>query len=126
MKAKPVKEKTLKDKWIERGHLDKDFPEELTDLLIERYEAIEKWEQKARKPGEAFNEQFYADIYAIADMMTRYESFKGKFNPDELYKEMYETMNEIRKGKPEYSIYDEAKMLGKVMDKHRKKTATKK
>ena len=53
--------------------------------------------------------------------MTRDNSFDGEFNPEKLYQEMYDVMNVIRKGKKDYSISDEVKMLGKVMDNHRKK-----
>ena len=74
-----------------------------------------------REQGPPFNEQFCVDVYVIAKMMTRDNSFKGKFDPEALYQEMYETMKEIRGGKKDYSIYDETKMLGKVMDNHRKK-----
>jgi hypothetical protein len=56
--------------------------------------------------------------------MTKDDSFKGKFNPEELYTDMCETMTAMKKGK-DYSLYDEVKVLEKVMDKHRKKTATK-
>lgn len=125
MKKQEEKEKTLKDKWIEKGHLSKNYPEEFTDLVIERYETIEKWEEKMRKKGPPFNEQFCADVYAVADMMTKDNSFKGKFDPGVLYKEMCDTMKEIRKGKENYSLYDEVKMLGKVMDNHRKTTKNK-
>jgi hypothetical protein len=106
--------------------LPKDFPDDKLELLNERYETTEKWEAKRRKQGGAFNEQFCADIYTIASLMTKDDSFKGKFNPEELYTEMCETMTEMRKGKKEYSLNDEVKMLSKVMDKHKKKTATKK
>jgi hypothetical protein len=126
MKKQEVKEKTLKDKWIEKGHLDRNYPEEFTDLVIERFEAVEKWEQKMRKQGPPFNEQFCADVYAIASIMSKDDSFKGKFNPGALYDEMCETMAEMKKGKKEYSLYDEVKMLSNVMDNHKKKTATKK
>ena len=124
--AKQKKPETTKldffrGKWI----LSNDFPEDKLDLLNERFELIEKWADKRRKQGYPFNEQFCADVYAIADMMTKDDSFKGKFNPEELYQEMCDTMNEMRKGKKDYSLYDEMKMLGKVMDNHRKKTSTK-
>jgi hypothetical protein len=33
---------------------------------------------------------------------------------------MCETMDEMKKGKKEYSLYDEVKVLGKVIDKHKK------
>lgn len=124
-KKKEVEEKKIelfRGKWL----LPKDFPEDKLDLLNERYEVIEKWEAKRRKQGPPFNEQFCADVYAIADMMTKDDSFKGKFNPEELYQEICDTMNEIRKGKKEYSLFDEVKVVGMVKDKHRKKTATKK
>ena len=124
-KKKVVEEKKIeffRGKWL----LPKDFPEDKLNLLNERYEVIEKWEAKRRKQGPPFNEQFCADVYAIADMMTKDDSFKGKFNPEELYQEICDTMNEIRKGKKEYSLFDEVKVVGLVKDKHRKKTATKK
>ena len=124
-KKKEVEEKKIelfRGKWL----LPKDFPEDKLDLLNERYEVIEKWEAKRRKQGPPFNEQFCADVYPIADMMTKDDSFKGKFNPEELYQEICDTMNEIRKGKKEYSLFDEVKVVGMVKDKHRKKTATKK
>ena len=104
-----------------RWTLPNDFPEDKLDLLNERYELAEKWEAERRKQGPPFNEQFCADVYAVADMMTKDNSFKGKFNPEELYQEMCDTMKEMRKGKKDYSIHDETKMLGKVMDNHRKK-----
>ena len=125
MKKQEVKEKTLKDKWIEKGHLDRNYPEQFTDLVIERFEAVEKWEQKMRKQGPPFNEQFCADVYAIANIMSKNDSFKGKFNPGTLYDELREQMTELKKGK-DYSLYDEVKVLGKVMDNHKKKAATKK
>lgn len=124
-KKKVVEENKIeffRGKWL----LPKDFPEDKLDLLNERYEVIEKWEAKRRKQGPPFNEQFCADVYAIADMMTNDDSFKGKFNPEELYQEMCDTMNEVRKGKKDYSLFDEVKVVGLVKDKHRKKTATKK
>lgn len=126
--TKKVKIEEEKPAELFRGRwtIAKDFPEDKIELLNERYEVAEKWEEKRRKQGSPFNEQFCADVYAIADMMTKDDSFKGKFNPEDLYNEMCETMNEMRKGKKEYSIYDEMKMLGKVMDNHKKKTATKK
>ena len=111
----------LKKKWTDMGHLTKDFPEENLETVIDRFETIEKWEKKRRKTGGAFNEQFCADVYAVASITARDNSFKGKFNPEELYQEMCDTMNEMRKGKKDYSLYDEVKMLGKVMDNHRKK-----
>lgn len=123
-KKKEVEEKKIelfRGKWL----LPKDFPEDKLDLLNERYEVIEKWEAKRRKQGYPFNEQFCADVYAIADMMTKDDSFKGKFNPEELYQEMCDTMNEIRKGKKEYSLFDEVKVVGLVKDKHRKVTKKK-
>ena len=125
-----AKKKVVEEKKVEffrgRWMLPKDFPEDKLDLLNERYELVEKWEAKRRKQGYPFNEQFCADVYYIADSMTKDDSFKGKFNPEELYQEMCDTMNEMRKGKKDYSLYDEVKMVSKVMDNHRKKTATKK
>ena len=116
----------LKKKWTDRGHLTKDFPEENLETVLDRFETIEKWEKKRRKTGGAFNEQFCADVYAVASITARDNSFKGKFNPDELYEEMKTTMKTMRKGKTDYSLYDEAKMLTQVMDNHKKKTPTKK
>ena len=125
-----TKKKIIEDKKIElfRGKwvLRKDFPEDKLDVLNERFEAIEKWEEKRRKQGPPFNEQFCADIYYIAESMTADDSFKGKLKPEELYDEMCETMNAMRKGKKDYSLFDEVKMVGKVKDNHTKKTATKK
>lgn len=106
--------------WRGRWTYPKDFPEEYFELLNDRYDIAEAWEAKRRKQGSPFNEQFCADVYAIADMMTRDNSFKGKFDPEALYQEMCETMNTIRKGKKDYSLYDEVKMVGMVMDNHRK------
>ena len=123
------KKKTESEKielWRGRWILPKDFPEERLDLLNERYDIIEKWEADRRKQGPPFNEQFCADVYAIADTMTKDDSFKGKFKPEELYQEMCDTMKAMKKGKKEYSLYDEVKMVGKVMDNHRKKTINKK
>ena len=68
-----AKKKAVEGKKIEffRGKwlLPKDFPEDKLDLLNERYEIAEKWEAERRKQGPPFNEQFCADVYAIADMM---------------------------------------------------------
>lgn len=122
--------KKTEEKKIEYWHgiwtLPKDFPEEQLDTLDNRFCLIEAWEKKRRKQGPPFNEQFCSDVYSIAMMMTKDDSFKGKFDPEELYREMGETMKEYRKGKADYSLYDEAKVLGMVMDNHRKKTPTKK
>ena len=90
--------------------------------MNERYDATEKWEEKRRKQGPPFNEQFCIDVYFIAERMTRENSFKGKFNPGEIYEELCETMNTLKKGKKEYSVFDEVKVVGAVMDNHRKKT----
>lgn len=124
-RQKKTEEKKV-ELWRGRWTLPKDFPEEYIDLLNERYDIAEKWEAERRKQGPPFNEQFCADVYAIADMMTRDNSFKGKFDPEALYQEMYATMDKIKKGKKEYSLFDEVNMLGKVMDTHRKKTTNKK
>ena len=115
------KEMEEEKKLTERWSGPKDFPEEYFDLLNERYDVIKKWETDRRKQGPPFNEQFCADVYYIADTLTRDNSFDGEFNPEELYQEMYEVMDVMRKGKKDYSIYDEVKMISKVMDKHRKK-----
>ena len=115
--TEPKKEERWRGIWP----YPKDFPEENFALLNERYDMIEKWEAGRRKQGPPFNEQFCADVYFIADSMTRDNSFKGKFDPEKLYQEMYAVMDEIRKGKKDYSLYDEMKMLDKVMDSHRKK-----
>ena len=122
-KKKKTEERELKvvEKWRGRWPLPENIPEEYMETLNERYDIIEKWEAGRRKQGPPFNEQFCADVYYIADSMTRDNSFKGKFNPEELYQEMCDTMNEMRKGKKDYSLYDEVKMLGKVMDNHMKK-----
>lgn len=120
MTKKKVEEKKI-ELFRGRWYLPKDFPEEQIELLNKRYEVTEKWEAERRKQGPPFNEQFCADVYAIARIMSRDDSFKGKFNPESLYQEMYETMGVMKKGEKEYSLYDEAKMLGKVMDNHRKK-----
>lgn len=124
-----AKKKAVEEKKVEffrgRWTLPKDFPEDKLDLLNERYELVEKWEAKRRKQGYPFNEQFCADVYYIADSMTKDDSFKGKFNPEELYQEMCDTMTEMRKGKKDYSLYDEMKMVSKVMDNHRKTTKNK-
>ena len=116
----------LKEKWRKKGHLDRNYPEEHIDEVIEKYEAIEKWEKKYRKDNDCINEQFYADLYAIASIMTREDSFKGKFKPEELYEEIKATLNTVRKGQPDYSLSDEVKVVGMVMDAHRKKTSPKK
>lgn len=113
-------------KWRKKNFLDKDYPEDKVEELVGLYEEIEKWETKARKKGGPFNEQFCADVYAIADIMTKEGSFKGKFKPEELYNEMKTTMEAVRKGKEGYSLYDEVKVLSMVMDAHRKKTSPKK
>lgn len=119
-KKKIVEEKKV-ELWRGRWPYPKDFPEEYFGLLNDRYDLIEVWEAKRRKQGPPFNEQFCADVYAIANIMTRDNSFKGKFDPEALYKEMCETMNTIRKGKKDYSFWDETKMFDIVMDNHRKK-----
>lgn len=126
MAKKKVDEENKIEFFRGRWTLSNDFPEDKLDMLNERYELSEKWEAERRKQGPPFNEQFCADVYAIAEMMTKDDSFKGKFSPEELYQEMCDTMKEMRKGKKDYSLYDEVKMVSKVMDKHRKKTATKK
>ena len=113
------KVKLFREHWV----LNKDFPEENIATLNERFEAAEKWEAKKRKEGPPFNEQFCIDVYVITEMLTKDNSFKGKYNPGEIYDEMCETMKELRKGKKDYSIYDEAKVLGIVMEKHKKKTS---
>lgn len=118
-KKKVVEEKKIeffRGKWL----LPKDFPEDKLDLLNERYELAEKWEAERRKQGPPFNEQFCADVYVIADMLTKDDSLKGEFNPEELYQDMCDTMNEVRKGKKDYSLFDEVKVVGMVTDKHRK------
>lgn len=125
MAKKKVEEKKV-EMFRGRWSLPKDFPEDKLDLLNERYEIAEKWEAGRRKQGPPFNEQFCADVYAIADMMTKDDSFKGKFDPEALYQEMCETMKEMRKGKKDYTLYDEVKMVGKVMENHRKKVSPKK
>ena len=125
MAKKKVEEKKV-ELFRGRWSLPKDFPEDKLDLLNERYEIAEKWEAGRRKQGPPFNEQFCADVYAIADMMTKDDSFKGKFDPEALYQEMCETMKEMRKGKKDYTLYDEVKMVGKVMENHRKKVSPKK
>jgi hypothetical protein len=116
MAKQTKKDKLFRGRWI----LQKDFPDDKLDVLNERFELAEKWEAKKREQGPPFNEQFCIDVYVIAVMMTKDNSFKGKFNPGELYDEMCEIMKELRKGKKDYSLYDEAKVLGMVMDKHRK------
>ena len=90
-KKKVEEEKKLAERWSG----PKDFPEEYFDLLNERYDVIKKWETNRRKQGPPFNEQFCADVYYIADTLTRDNSFDGEFNPEELYQEMYEVMNVI-------------------------------
>ena len=127
-KKKKTVERELRvvEKWRGRWPLPENIPEEYMQALNERYDIAERWEVERRKQGPPFNEQFCADVYAIIDMTTRDNSFKGKFNPEELYQEMCDTMKEMKKGKKEYSLYDEMKVLGKVMNNHRKKTAIKK
>ena len=105
------------DIWI----IPNDFPEENIGLLDERFKLIEDWEKKRRKQGPPFNEQFCSDVYGIAMNMTKDDSFSGKFDPEALYKEMGETIKDIRKGKTDYSLYDESKMFCQVMENHRKK-----
>ena len=112
----------FRGKWM----IAEDFPEANLDLLNKRFDAIEKWEAKRREQGPPFNEEFCANVYAIATIMTKDDSFKGKFDPDALYEEMCETMKAIRKGKKDYSFFDALKMFHQVMDNHKKKTATKK
>ena len=115
------KEEKKVEKWRDRWSYPKDFPEEYFSLLNDRYDIIEAWEAKRREQGPPFNEQYCADIYYIADKLTRDNSFKGKFDPEALYQEMCETMKTMRKGKENYSLYDEAKMLERVVENHRKK-----
>jgi hypothetical protein len=119
-------DKELRQKWVDKKFLHNDYPEDKVEELLGLYEEIEKWELKVRKKGGPFNEQFCSDVYAIASITTKEGTFKGKFKPDELYEEIKTTMKEYRKGKEGYSLYDEAKVLGMVMDNHRKKTPTKK
>ena len=119
-------DKELIKKWADKKFLHKDYPEDKVEELVELYEETEKWEMKVRKKGGPFNEQFCADVYAIASIMTKEGSFKGKFKPDELYEEIKNTMKEYRKGKEGYSLYDEAKVLGMVIEAHRKKVSPKK
>lgn len=121
MAKKKVEEKKVVERWRGRWDYPEDFPEEYFDLLNERYDATEKWEEKRRKQGPPFNEQFCIDVYFIAERMTRENSFKGKFNPGEIYEELCETMNTLKKCKKEYSVFDEVKAVGAVMDNHRKK-----
>jgi hypothetical protein len=121
MAKKKVEEKKVVERWRGRWDYPEDFPEEYFDLLNERYDTTEKWEEKRREQGLPFNEQFCIDVYFIAEKMTRENSFKGKFNPGEIYEELCETMNTLKKGKKEYSVFDEVKVVGAVMDNHRKK-----
>ena len=121
-----VMDKELIKKWMDKKFLHKDYPEDKVEEVVGLYEEIEKWEMKARKKGGPFNEQFCADVYAIASIMTKEGSFKGKFKPEELYEEIKDTMKEYRKGKEGYSLYDESAVFCKVMDKHRKKVSPKK
>jgi hypothetical protein len=120
MGKKKTEEKKI-EYWHDIWTISPGFPEENIDLLDKRFTLIETWEAKRRKQGGAFNEQYCADVYAVAMMMTKDDSFKGKFDPEALYQEMYETMKDIRKGKTDYSLYDESKMVCKVMENHRKK-----
>lgn len=125
--AKKVKaENKIEEIRIGKYTVSKDYPEDKLDLLKERFGVAEKWEEKRRKQGPPFNEQFCADVYGIAETMTRDDSFKGKFDPETLYQEMCEEMTKLRKGKKDYSLYDEVKVVMTVKDNHRKKTATKK
>jgi hypothetical protein len=121
MAKKKVEEKKVVERWRGRWDYPEDFPEEYFDLLNERYDTTEKWEEKRREQGPPFNEQFCIDVYFIAETMTRDNSFMGKFKPDEIYEELCETMNTLKKGKKEYSVFDEVKAVGAVMDNHRKK-----
>ena len=116
----------LKQKWKNKGFLKENYPDEYVDTLIERYEEIEKWETKARKKAGPFNEQFCADVYAIASIMTKDGSFKGKFKPEELYEELNVTKEKIKGKRTSFSIFDETKVLWAVMDAHKKKTTMKK
>lgn len=121
--AKKVKaENKIEEIQIGKYTVSKDYPEDKLDLLRERFGVAEKWEEKRRKLGPPFNEQFCADVYGIAETMTRDDSFKGKFDPEQLYTELCETMKDKRKGKKDYSLYDEVSVISKVMDAHRKKT----
>ena len=120
-KQKKTEEKKP-EMWRGRWMLPKDFPEEYLGLLNDRYDVAEKWEAERRKQGPPFNEQFCADVYAIADTITREpEIYDDTFDPEALYQEMCETMKAMKKGKKEYSLYDEVKMVGKVMENHKKK-----
>lgn len=118
-------DKELIKKWTDKRFIREGYPEDKVEELVSLYEEIEKWEAKARGNG-PFNEQFCSDIYAIASIMTKDGSFKGKFKPAELYEEIKMSMNGMRKGKEGYSLYDEAKVLGMVMEAHRKKVSPKK
>lgn len=119
-KKKTEEEKKPTERWRGRWSWPKDFPEEHFDLLNKRYDVIERWEADRRKQGSPFNEQFCADVYYIADAMTRDNSFDSEFNPEELYQEMCDTMKDMQKGKKDYSLYDEVKVVSNVMDNHRK------
>ena len=124
--AKKKKEEGEKiELWRGKWFLGRDYPQDKLELLGERYDVIEKWEEKRRKQGPPFNEQFCADVYAVADITTRDDSFKGKFDPEKIYQEMGDMIKEIRKGKEGYSLYDEVKALGMVIGKHKKKTPSK-
>jgi hypothetical protein len=105
-----AKKKTEEEKKpAERWSWPKDFPEEHFDLLNERYGVIEKWEADRRKQGPPFNEQFCADVYYVADAMTRDNSFDGEFNPEKLYQEMYEVM----KGFKHYSVLAHVNLISR-------------
>ena len=122
MAKKKKTEETKVEFWRGRWGLPKDFPEEYVDLLGKRYDVAEAWEADRRKQGPPFNEKFCADVYFMADTITRDpEIYDDTFDPEALYREMCETMNAMRKGKKDYSLYDEVKMVGKVMENHKKK-----
>lgn len=122
MAKKKTEEKPKIEYFRGRWILTKDFPEDKLDLLNERFEIIEKWEEKRRKQGPPFNEQFCVDVYWITESTTKDDSFKGKLNPEQLYTELCDEMNKLRKGKKDYSLFDESKVVVTVRDNHKKKT----
>ena len=115
------KEENKIEFWRGRWTYPKNFPEEYFGLLNERFDVIDAWVVDRRKQGPPFNEQFCADVYYIAEHMTRDNSFNGNFDPEALYQEMCKTMKIMRKEKKGYSLFDEAKMLEKIVENNRKK-----
>ena len=118
-------ENTLRKKWEEKGFAFLNFDDETLSTVLNYFEEIEKWEEKARKIAQKsngpFNERYCADLYAIASMGAREGSFNGKFKPAELYEEIGTTLKELHPRKKDYTIFDESEAISEIIKKHSKK-----